>query len=65
MLNCQQVTKLLSESQEHPLTLQQRMALRIHLFWCSGCRTFDKQIHSLRVIARSYAKNGDDDHHQS
>jgi len=61
MLNCQQVTKLLSESQERPLTIHERMALRIHLFWCSGCRTFDKQIHSLRVIARAYAKDKSDD----
>ncbi len=65
MLNCQQVTKLLSESQERPLTMQERMALRIHLFWCSGCRTFDKQIHSLRVIARSYAKDEKNNHHES
>lgn len=54
MLNCQQVTRLLSESQERQLTIQERMALRIHLFWCSGCRNFNQQIHSLRVITRSY-----------
>lgn len=56
MLNCQAVTRLLSESQERQLSLQERMSLRMHLMMCSGCNNFGKQMQTLRHIARAYAK---------
>lgn len=60
MLNCQQVTRLYSESQERSLTLHERMSLKMHVMMCSGCRNFGKQMHSLRHIARTYAKRADE-----
>ncbi len=59
MLNCQNVTRLYSESQERTLTLQERMSLKVHVVMCSGCRNFGKQMHTLRHIARTYAKGPD------
>lgn len=61
MLNCRQVTRLYSESQERTLNLQERMSLKIHVMMCSGCRNFGKQMHTLRQVARAYAK-GEDQH---
>lgn len=60
MLNCQEVTRLFSESQERPLSLKERMRVRMHVTMCSGCRNFGKQMHALRQVARSYVKGEDE-----
>ena len=56
MLNCQEVTRLFSESQERSLSLKERMALKMHVMMCSGCRNFGQQMHTLRHVARAYVK---------
>ncbi len=56
MLNCREVTRLLSAAQDRSLTLKERMSLRLHLMMCSGCRNFSDQIGSIRKISRGYAK---------
>ena len=58
MLNCEQVTRLLSEAQERKLTLAERMPLKMHIMMCSGCRNFGAQMGMLRHIARAYAEGG-------
>ena len=60
MLNCQQVTRLYSESLERTATLQERMSLKMHVMMCSGCRNFGKQMHTLRQVARAFAKGADE-----
>ncbi|MHB1676195.1 MAG: anti-sigma factor family protein [Sulfuriferula sp.] len=60
MLNCQETTCLLSESQERTLTVPEHMSLKMHMIMCSGCRNFEKQISTLRQAARAYAKRTDD-----
>jgi predicted anti-sigma-YlaC factor YlaD len=60
MLNCQAITRLLSESQERTLTLQERMSLKMHVMMCSGCRNFGKQMQTLRQVARAYATGADE-----
>ena len=56
MLNCREVTRLLSDSQERKLALGERLSLRMHLLMCAGCRNFGKQIDALRQIARAYVR---------
>ena len=60
MLNCQQITRLLSESQERALTLQERLSLKMHGMMCSGCRNFGQQMLTLRQVVRAYAKGQDE-----
>ena len=60
MLNCKNVTRLYSESQERTLTLQERISLKMHVMMCSGCHNFGKQMHILRQATRVYAKGGDE-----
>lgn len=60
MLNCQEVTRLVSESQERSLTLREKMSLRTHLMMCSGCRNYEKNMMSLRLTARAFAKGTDE-----
>jgi hypothetical protein len=60
MMNCQQATRLFSESLERTLTLQERMSLKMHAMMCSGCKNFGKQMLTLRQVARTYAKGQDE-----
>lgn len=56
MLNCHDATRLMSESQERPLSLMQRMSLKLHVSMCSGCKNFNEQMKVVRLMTRSYAK---------
>lgn len=60
MLNCQEATRLMSESQEHPLPLAKAVSLRTHLMLCSGCRNFERHLAVLRQTTRAFAR-GDDE----
>lgn len=52
MLDCKRNTELLSQGQDRPLTLRERMAMRLHLMMCKGCRNFEKQLAFIRKAAR-------------
>ncbi len=56
MMNCKKATRLLSEAQEHDLSLTDRAALKIHVMMCSGCTNFSKQINLLRSFSQSYTQ---------
>lgn len=65
MMNCMEATRLISEAQDRRLSLQERMALKLHTSMCSGCRNFSRQAPLLGQAARVYAKGDDtesDDH---
>jgi len=54
MLNCQQVSRLLSERQERRLTLHERAGLQLHLMMCGECRRFSRQIDWIqRILGRA------------
>ena len=59
MMNCHQTTKLLSDAQERKLTWKERLAIRLHITMCYGCRNFADQVPLLRTVARAYAKGND------
>ena len=60
MLKCREVTRLYSESRDRPLTLRERLSLRIHVLWCDGCRNFGKQMRFLSDAMHHFAR-GDRD----
>jgi hypothetical protein len=60
MLTCKEVSRLLSQSMDQPLPRMKRIELRIHLWLCSACSNFDKQLKFLRQVV-----NRLDDEHQS
>ena len=62
MMNCQQATQLLSESQDRKLSLKERAQLKVHTAICSGCRNFAHQMNTLRTMARKFIQASDDDH---
>jgi predicted anti-sigma-YlaC factor YlaD len=56
MLNCKQNTELLSQTLDRPATLRERLAVRLHLMMCRGCRNFDKQLAFLRKAGQEWAR---------
>ncbi len=57
MLNCKQNTELLSQAQDRPTTLKERLQMRMHLIVCKGCRNFEKQLAFIRKAARDLPRN--------
>ncbi len=60
MINCRQATRLMSEAQERPLTLGERLQIKLHILICSGCRNFRHHLTTLRNAAQRFAKGRDE-----
>lgn len=61
-MNCRNATRLMSEAQERPLSITERISLRLHLIMCSGCHNFKDQMGALRLMTRVYAKRKNEYH---
>lgn len=61
MMNCKQITRLLSDSLEHKLSLKEKIITRMHIVFCAGCRNFGRQMLILREITRMYVKGKGND----
>ena len=61
-MNCRDATRLMSEAQERPLSITERISLRLHLIMCSGCHNFKAQMNTLRLVTRAYAKKKNEHH---
>jgi hypothetical protein len=48
MLNCRQITRLVSQSMDVKLPWYQRLAIRVHLLYCVWCRRYSNQVQFLR-----------------
>jgi hypothetical protein len=56
--SCKQSSMLLSQSQDRPLGLVERLRLRAHLAICTRCRRVSTQFDFLRTALRRY-RDGD------
>ena len=60
MLSCKEATRLVSQGRDRELALGERIALRVHLAICVGCRIVNRQLSFLRrAVSRLPA--GEDD----
>jgi hypothetical protein len=50
MLSCKQVSELVSQSLDRPLTRRQRIAVRLHLLVCIACARFKRQIVLIQAM---------------
>ncbi len=50
MLNCQEASRLASESLDHSLPLGKRFFLRFHLLMCRFCRRYLHQVRFIRKV---------------
>jgi predicted anti-sigma-YlaC factor YlaD len=58
MLNCRQITRLVSQGMDARLPWHQRLAIRIHLVYCVWCRRYADQLQFLRRASRDLAGGG-------
>jgi len=56
MLNCREVSELLSASLDRRLKLRERFALRQHLKLCRDCSNFSKSIRVLEQAFRNWLR---------
>ena len=56
MLNCHKATRLMSESQDRPLRMGEKLSLGFHTLLCSGCRNCEKQMQFLRRASEHFVK---------
>ena len=57
-LDCQELSRLISQGQDHTLPGPDRLRMRLHFVICEACRTVDEQ---MRFIRRAMRRLGDDD----
>jgi len=53
---CKDVTALLSQAQDRPLTTREKLMLHIHLPLCEACRNFRDQLAFMRRALREYLR---------
>ena len=54
LVNCKEASRLLSHAQDKPLSVRDRVRLRLHLYACAACRRFERQIGFLRQAMTRY-----------
>jgi hypothetical protein len=60
MLSCKETSRLLSQGEDRRLGFGERVALRLHLAICDGCRNGNAQFRFLRLAVKSLSSDGDD-----
>ena len=58
MLSCKETSRLLSEGADRNLGFGERVALRVHLAYCIGCRRTRRQMAFLRRAVQRLADPG-------
>lgn len=60
LLSCKETTRLLSQGEDRRLTFGERVALRVHLAICNGCRNVGAQLRFLRHAVQALSRDGDE-----
>jgi predicted anti-sigma-YlaC factor YlaD len=60
-LNCQEVSRLLSDQQDQTLPTADRARLRLHLVMCATCRNVSEQMDLLRRAMRQLDRERPDE----
>ena len=56
MLTCRETTRLVSQGLDRELAFGERVALRVHLAICTGCRRTNRQLAFLRSAMQRLAE---------
>lgn len=59
MLNCKDVTQLISRSMDASLPIGKRIGVRIHLLMCQLCARYRQQLLLIRNTVRNFAETAD------
>ena len=60
LLSCKETTRLLSQGEDRKLAFGERVALRVHLAICDGCRNVNAQFQFLRQAVQELSRDGDE-----
>ena len=60
MLTCKEIAQLVSEGLDRELPWHERLQVRIHLFLCSACGLYEKQMNLLRSFAKRFREREED-----
>ena len=60
LLSCKETTRLLSQGEDRSLGFGERVALRLHLAICDGCRNVKAQFWFLRLAVKDFSRDGDE-----
>ena len=61
LLSCKETTRLLSQGEDRSLAFGERVALRVHLVICNGCRNVDRQFRFLRLAVTQLSRDGNEE----
>jgi hypothetical protein len=61
MLSCKETSRLLSQREDRTLGFGERVALRVHLAICDGCRNASQQFRFLRLAMKNLARDGEEE----
>ncbi|NYA27629.1 zf-HC2 domain-containing protein [Haemophilus haemolyticus] len=53
-MRCIQATRIISDSHERSLELQEKMGLKIHLLTCPHCRRFQRNCKTLSMMMKKF-----------
>ena len=56
---CKETTRLLSQGEDRKLSFGERVALRLHLAICNGCRNARAQFKFLRLAVHGLSRDAD------
>lgn len=56
LISCKESTRLVSQGLDRELAFGERVALRVHLVICLGCRRAGRQLQFLRQAVRELAE---------
>ena len=54
MLNCKEVSRLVSRREDEDLPRGDRFRMWFHMLWCDACRQFQRQTALLAAAMRRY-----------
>jgi hypothetical protein len=60
MIKCRDAARLISESQERPLRLGERVGLRVHLLLCRFCARYSRQVRLLKWLCERVEEADDE-----
>ena len=61
MLNCREVTRLISQGEDRKLAFGERVAMRVHFAICRGCRNVNAQLRFLRLAVSRLSQDGSEE----
>jgi hypothetical protein len=60
-LECCEITRLVSEGLDRQLPLAQRLAVKVHMLYCTACRRYRGQLRALGEAIRRLSQALDDE----